>query len=119
MKAKTREAQTRGSRPRLMSARSAAAIAGALLWTVGCKDKHQLATPPPPLVEVAMATQADVPIYHEWIGVLDGLVNAQIRAQVTGGLTRYCVAAASPLYYWRGGRPHRIAASGGGSFTFF
>ena len=69
-----------------MNARSAAAIAGALLWTVGCKDKHQLATPPPPLVEVAMATQADVPIYHEWIGVLDGLVNAQIRAQVTGYL---------------------------------
>lgn len=31
-------------------------------------------------------SQADVPIYHEWIGVLDGLVNAQIRAQVTGYL---------------------------------
>jgi RND family efflux transporter MFP subunit len=27
-----------------------------------------------------------VPIYHDWIGVLDGLVNAQIRAQVTGYL---------------------------------
>ena len=27
-----------------------------------------------------------MPIYHEWIGVLDGLVNAQIRAQVTGYL---------------------------------
>jgi membrane fusion protein (multidrug efflux system) len=37
-------------------------------------------------VEVATVTQADVPIYHEWIGVLDGLVNAQIRAQVTGYL---------------------------------
>ena len=31
-------------------------------------------------------SQADVPIYHEWIGVLDGLVNAQIRAQVAGYL---------------------------------
>jgi len=69
-----------------MSARSAAAIASALLWTVGCKDKHQRATPPPPVVEVAPVTQADIPIYHEWIGVLDGLVNAQIRAQVTGYL---------------------------------
>jgi DNA-binding ferritin-like protein len=29
---------------------------------------------------------ADVPIYHEWIGTLDGLVNATIRAQVTGYL---------------------------------
>ncbi len=28
----------------------------------------------------------DVPIYHEWIGTLDGLVNATIRAQVTGYL---------------------------------
>jgi membrane fusion protein (multidrug efflux system) len=31
-------------------------------------------------------TQADVPIYHEWIGVLDGFVNAHIRAQVSGYL---------------------------------
>ena len=38
------------------------------------------------MVEVAAVTRADVPIYHEWIGVLDGLVNAQIRAQVTGYL---------------------------------
>jgi membrane fusion protein (multidrug efflux system) len=30
----------------------------------------------------------DVPIYHDWIGTLDGLVNAQIRAQVTGYLLK-------------------------------
>ncbi|MCU1335249.1 MAG: hypothetical protein JWO19_830 [Bryobacterales bacterium] len=30
--------------------------------------------------------QRDVPIYHEWIGTLDGMVNAAIRAQVTGYL---------------------------------
>jgi len=28
----------------------------------------------------------DVPIYHDWIGTLEGLVNAQIRAQVSGYL---------------------------------
>src|SRR5438093_4655122 len=28
----------------------------------------------------------DVPVYHDWIGTLEGLVNAQIRAQVTGYL---------------------------------
>lgn len=28
----------------------------------------------------------DTPVYKEWIGTLDGLVNAQIRAQVTGYL---------------------------------
>ena len=30
--------------------------------------------------------QRDVPIYHEWIGTLDGMVNAAIRAQVSGYL---------------------------------
>jgi len=54
-------------------------------FLIGCKAKSK-ATSPPPLVEVATVTQSDVPIYHEWIGVLDGLVNAQIRAQVTGYL---------------------------------
>lgn len=51
----------------------------------GCGGKPK-AVAPPPLVEVATVSQTDVPIYHEWIGVLDGLVNAQIRAQVTGYL---------------------------------
>ena len=59
-------------------------LAGAVLLCVaGCKPKAHV-SPPPPIVEVAPVTQADVPIYHEWIGILDGLVNAQIRAQVTG-----------------------------------
>ena len=57
----------------------------AFLCGAGCKEKPR-ATPPAPTVEVAAVTQADVPIYHEWIGTLDGLVNATIRAQVTGYL---------------------------------
>src|SRR5262249_49564536 len=60
--------------------------AATLLTLAGCKGKPHATAPPPPIVEVAPVTQADVPIYHEWIGVLDGLVNAQIRAQVTGYL---------------------------------
>src|SRR5277367_5654913 len=59
--------------------------AGAFLCFAGCKEKPR-ATPPPPTVEVTPVTQADVPIYHEWVGSLDGLVNATIRAQVTGYL---------------------------------
>src|SRR5207253_5116914 len=51
----------------------------------GCKKKPPPA-PPPPEVEVVTVQPQDVPIYHDWIGSLDGLVNAQIRAQVTGYL---------------------------------
>src|SRR4029077_405429 len=51
-----------------------------------CREKHPAKSTPPPLVEITTVTQADVPIYQDWIGVLDGLVNAQIRAQVTGYL---------------------------------
>lgn len=41
-----------------------------------------------PEVAVVQVEQRDVPITHEWIGTLDGLVNAQIRSQVTGYLLR-------------------------------
>jgi membrane fusion protein (multidrug efflux system) len=39
-----------------------------------------------PDVAVVQVEQEDVPIYGEWIGTLDGLVNADVRAQVTGYL---------------------------------
>jgi RND family efflux transporter MFP subunit len=50
--------------------------------------KHVLGAPVsvPPDVEVVQVEQASVPIYSEWIGTLDGLVNADVRAQVTGYL---------------------------------
>jgi RND family efflux transporter MFP subunit len=57
-----------------------------LICLCGCKARQQANPPAPPLVEVTTVTQADVPIYHDWIGVLDGLVNAHIRAQVSGYL---------------------------------
>ena len=40
----------------------------------------------PPEVEVARVEQRDVPIYREWIGTLDGMVNAAIKAEVSGYL---------------------------------
>src|SRR6266478_3458035 len=52
----------------------------------GCKKYHESAMKPPPEVWVVTVGQQDVPIYHDWIGSLDGLVNAQIRAQVSGYL---------------------------------
>ena len=48
-------------------------------------------TPPPaitPEVGVVQVQQKDVPIYSEWIGTLDGMVNAEIKAQVSGYLLR-------------------------------
>jgi multidrug efflux pump subunit AcrA (membrane-fusion protein) len=52
--------------------------------------KHALGSQPPALpdVEVLQVQQEDVPVIHEWIGTLDGLVNADVRAQVTGYLLK-------------------------------
>ncbi len=44
--------------------------------------------PPPPDVLVTPVVQKDVPIVSEWIGTLDGSVNADIRPQVEGYLVR-------------------------------
>ncbi|WP_447983155.1 efflux RND transporter periplasmic adaptor subunit [Nitrospira sp. Nam74] len=52
-----------------------------------CKQEHDsTAALSPPEVEVAEVKQQDLPIYSEWIGTTDGLVNATIQAKVTGYL---------------------------------
>jgi len=67
---------------------AATGLAGiALLITTAC-DKGKAPPPGPPAVEVVSVTQRDVPIYMEWIGSLDGNVNAVIRPQVTGYLIK-------------------------------
>ncbi|HEY2971629.1 MAG TPA: efflux RND transporter periplasmic adaptor subunit [Pyrinomonadaceae bacterium] len=55
---------------------------------VGRSNKPAQAAPPPLEVEVVQVDQQDVPIYSEWIGTTDGMVNADIKAQVTGYLLR-------------------------------
>ncbi|HET8921736.1 MAG TPA: efflux RND transporter periplasmic adaptor subunit [Candidatus Acidoferrum sp.] len=54
------------------------------------RPKHVAGAQPgaSPVVEVVKVEQKDVPIYAELIGTLDGLVNADVRAQVTGYLQR-------------------------------
>jgi membrane fusion protein (multidrug efflux system) len=74
----------------------AKALALALLigLAAGCDKAEQqrqaqavaAAAPPPPTVEVANVVQRTVPVYEEWVGTLDGRINAQILAQVTGYL---------------------------------
>jgi len=62
-------------------------LAATLVLTSGCSHEATGAAAPPPLeVQVVTAQQKDVPLYTEWIGTLDGLVNADIKAQVSGYL---------------------------------
>ena len=58
-----------------------------LAVAAGC-SKGPTKAPEPPVVEVTTVIQKDVPVYREWIGTLDGMVNATIRAQVQGYLIR-------------------------------
>jgi membrane fusion protein (multidrug efflux system) len=63
-------------------------IAAATLMISGCQKEEKAGPPPPPVVEVAEVIQKDVPTFAEWVGTLDGLVNATIRAQVQGYLIK-------------------------------
>ena len=58
----------------------------AVLASAGCARSNASADVGPPDVEVAAVQQKDIPVYREWIGTLDGMGNAAIRAQVTGYL---------------------------------
>jgi membrane fusion protein, multidrug efflux system len=65
-----------------------AGLAGLTLLITAACDKEKATPPGPPVVEVVSVAQRDVPIYMEWIGSLDGNVNAVIRPQVTGYLVK-------------------------------
>ncbi len=52
----------------------------------GCNKGEKAKTPQVPMVEVVAVVQKDVPIYNEWVGILDGSINAVIRPQVSGYL---------------------------------
>ena len=61
-----------------------------LLNGLGCSNGNvrAAAPPPPPVVKVAPVIQKNVPVQGEWVGTLDGYVNAQIQPEVTGYLIR-------------------------------
>ena len=46
------------------------------------------AAPTPVEVEVTQVKQENVPLYREWVATTDGMVNAEIKAQVTGYLLK-------------------------------
>ncbi len=78
--------------------RKASLIAGsALLLAIaagivsGCNKKEvsaSSASPPPMPVSVIKVEPTDVPIANEWVGTMDGYVNAQIQPQASGYLVR-------------------------------
>ena len=56
---------------------------------IASRSSNDVKASPRPLdVEVVQVKQEDVPVYSEWIGTTEGLVNADIKAQVTGYLLR-------------------------------
>jgi len=59
-----------------------------LLFLSACNKEKQAGPQQAPEVEIAEVIRKDIPIVHEWVGTADGLVNATIRAQVTGYLIR-------------------------------
>ena len=71
-------------------------IVAIVLITISREKSTAAATPPPPPeVQVATVEQRDLPVRHQWIGTLNGLVNAAINAEVTGYLLRQDYAEGS------------------------
>ena len=66
------------------------AIALACVFSTSCGGQNNAAPIPagPMPVSVVKAQQADVPLTGQWVGTMDGFVNAQIQPQVSGYLIR-------------------------------
>jgi len=91
-----RRQRDRGT-PRQRSSPSLTASQGCVLWltvqalvSFGCASRPVVRQIPPPDVEIARVETRDVPVVKEWVGTLDGRVNAEIRGQVSGYLLRQC-----------------------------
>jgi RND family efflux transporter MFP subunit len=78
---------------RTWKSRKLIAVIGALVSaaSAGCERRVASASAPPaPTVKIAAVIQKDVPVEGEWVGTLEGYVNAQIQPQVSGYLIRQC-----------------------------
>jgi RND family efflux transporter MFP subunit len=84
------------SKYRIPIGAAAFVLVAIILITISRGKSTSAATPPPPPeVKVAVVEQRDLPVRHEWIGTLNGLVNAAINAEVTGYLLRQDYAEGS------------------------
>src|SRR5579884_163679 len=78
---------------RSMRLEAAALLISFSLLLASCGGEKKIAAaPPPPDVEVVNVTPQDVPITKEWVAVLKGLVNSDVRSQVSGYLVKQTYA---------------------------
>jgi len=90
------ESMTSAISPRDIYKKKSHVAANILLLTMslsvlsGCETKPAAPTGPPPAMPVTVVPvqQADIPLTGQWVGTLDGYVNAQIQPQVSGYLIR-------------------------------
>src|SRR3984957_14614655 len=78
-------------RKRRLSNQLGCAIGLVLVASLGSGCERRVASAPapaPPTVEVSPVIQKAVPLEGEWVGTLEGYVNAQIQPHVTGYLIR-------------------------------
>jgi len=63
--------------------------AALVLFTSGCEKKPEVPPAMGPMpVSVVTVQASDVPLRNEWVGTMDGYVNAQIQPQVSGYLIK-------------------------------
>ena len=71
-------------------------VAAGLL--TACPQRAENRPPPaPPEVQVVEVKQQDVPVYHEYVGSMEGMVNADIQARVSGYLISQNYKEATPV----------------------
>ena len=78
-----------------MNRRLEATIVALIVLCLGCGKKPAPPPPGPTEVLVTPVVQQDVPVVKEWIGTLQGTVNAEIRPKVQGYLLRRVYAEGS------------------------
>jgi membrane fusion protein (multidrug efflux system) len=89
MRCKTQQLKCSKSLTQIFARTVLGLIMMVLVGTVaaGCKKQAKVAAGPPD-VEVVEAAKQDVKVSKEWVGSMDGSVNAVIRAQVQGYLIK-------------------------------
>jgi membrane fusion protein (multidrug efflux system) len=83
-----------------LSAASVTVLAISMLLTTACgsRDSKVAANSSAPVpVDVVRVRQGNVPLAGDWVGTLDGFVNAQIQPQVSGYLVQQNYREGSPV----------------------